>query len=147
MLATSTAHQIGVEEALWTTIDEVIYYYDLYGKSMSDEAYADFVRYFNKYLEAVKPATRVKEVVELLSEKVVLTTWEAGISPEVLRSLLVELVNLRYYGARLEEVKRLLKKLVNALTDDHVEIEEFARTPEETLALALTLLVIATNPY
>lgn len=146
-LATSISYQVEAQEDLWTTIEEIVYYYDLYSRSMNDEAYTMFIRHFNRFLEAVKPSLRMPEIIELIGENVVLSPWEAGIPSEYMRSTLVDLVHLKNSGARFDEVKQRLKEFINALLYDPVSIEELAKTPEELITLTLILLVVSTNPY
>lgn len=146
-LEVSLAHQkLSESETALNTVDEIIYYYDLYRKTLSDEAYMQFVKHFNKYLEVMAPVKRVPGIANVIANSVVLSLWDVDVEPNRLRSLLINLLDLRFTGARFEEVKYQLKELMRELEAKQV-VDDYVRTPDDALAFALTLLVVSTNPY
>lgn len=147
VLEVSLAYQrLAENETALDTVDEIVYYYDLYRRTFSDEAYIQFIKQFNKYLEIMAPIKRIPGLASLVANNVEVSLWDADITPDELRSLLVNLLDLRYNGTHFEETRDQLIEISRELMAKPV-VGDYLKTPDDAITLALLLLVISTNPY
>lgn len=137
------------DERIRNIIDVVIFYYELYMETWSDDAYSGFIKAMNRFLEEISHMVQyVPGLACKVSRAIIMSLWDARIEPSRLRKILQDLYNTLKNPNDSEELKKSLYELVSLIGDNNVvrDFLEESMQVERLISTATLILVIATNP-
>jgi hypothetical protein len=137
------------DERIRNIIDVVIFYYELYMETWSDDAYSGFIKAMNRFLEEISHMVQyVPGLACKVSRAIIMSLWDARIEPSRLRKILQDLYNTLKNPNDSEELKKSLYELVSLIGDNNVvrDFLEENMQVERLISTATLILVIATNP-
>lgn len=136
------------EEAIESIVDSIVLYFKLYAETLSSDAYRDFIKIFNAYLEEVSPISYIPGLAREISEAISISLWDTKINPEFLRRLLLDIYRVVKSREGISDLRRDLRGLVNAIEGERslLELVEKIENPEHLASIAVLVLIISTNP-
>ncbi|MFZ8783138.1 MAG: hypothetical protein ACO2OR_04060 [Desulfurococcaceae archaeon] len=148
MRAVSSRGAILGEEAIESIVDSVVLYFKLYAETLGSDAYRDFIKIFNAYLEEVSPISYIPGLAREISEAISISLWDTKIDPEFLRRLLLDIYRVVKSREGISDLRRDLRGLVNAIEGERslLELVEKIENPEHLASIAVLVLIISTNP-
>lgn len=158
-----TSHMDLDEVDVNNLLDAIFVNYKLYIDTWDDQAYVNFIRLMNKYLELIEPVKYIPRATELLHERLVLRLWESNIPIETLREFMELLILVKELANRkdsnivheYERTSKLFNKVLSELSDRSmpVNMDKFVECDMDIyerslclISLSTITLIISTNP-
>ncbi len=135
------------EKRIENIIDTIVFFYKLYMDTWSDNAYRDFIKAFNVFLEEISPISYVPGLACEIDKNIYMNLWDARVDPLLLRETLLDVYRVLRGQKSVDELKRDLREIINIIGNESAmwDIIEKTSSVDQLVSIVVLMLIISTN--